>query len=233
MAESCQGKVLFSGWGVPAIFSFSAVSFLVSMASLQKQEDAGRVGMGVVAGKPPVWDNGARSPAGCLMPSLVFVPPHPVEVPREHVALFLAGSIEMGEAPDWQDALASTLMAHFSNLAVFNPRRPDWDASWPQDVNHAGFNGQVRWETDQIDAADIIVFYFAPGTLAPISLLELGLVAPCHGKNCTVVVVCPDGFWRKGNVDFIARKYGLLTVDDLAGVPGLLARDARLLATPV
>jgi len=40
---------------------------------------------------------------------------------------------------------------------------------------------------------------------APISLLELGLEA----KNKKVVVVCEDGFYRKGNVEIVCNKYDI------------------------
>jgi hypothetical protein len=53
--------------------------------------------------------------------------------------------------------------------------------------------------------------YFAPGTQAPITLLELGLVAP-SGK---LIVSCPDGFWRKGNVEIVCARFGVPVVDEL------------------
>ena len=55
-----------------------------------------------------------------------------------------------------------------------------------------------------------------PGTKSPITLLELGLHA---GKNPQkLVVCCPDGYWRKGNVDIVCRRCGVRqvpTLDDL------------------
>jgi hypothetical protein len=44
----------------------------------------------------------------------------------------------------------------------------------------------------------------APDTKAPISLLELGLFA----RSDRVVVGCPDGFWRRGNVEIVCQRYG-------------------------
>ena len=46
--------------------------------------------------------------------------------------------------------------------------------------------------------------YFSPGTKSPISLLELGLIV---NSDTLVIVYCPDGFWRKGNVDIVCDKY--------------------------
>lgn len=117
-------------------------------------------------------------------------------------SIFLAGSIEMGFAEDWQSELASRLLVDFN---VFNPRRDDWDSSWEQKFETPQFSQQVRWELDALDKADIILIYFSPNTKSPISLLELGLYAS-SGK---VHVVCPEGFWRKGNVDIVCNKYNI------------------------
>ena len=45
--------------------------------------------------------------------------------------------------------------------------------------------------------------YFDPNTKSPISLLELGLFA----KSGKLIVYCPEGFWRKGNVDVVCKRY--------------------------
>lgn len=47
--------------------------------------------------------------------------------------------------------------------------------------------------------------YFSPNTKSPISLLELGLFA----RSGKVRVVCPEGFWRKGNVDIVCQYYNI------------------------
>ena len=67
------------------------------------------------------------------------------------------------------------------------------------------------WELDKLKKASIIPMYFQPGTKSPITLLELGLFAD-SGK---LIVCCPDGFWRKGNVDIICREFNIEQVDSL------------------
>lgn len=52
--------------------------------------------------------------------------------------------------------------------------------------------------------------YFAPTTRAPITLLELGLFA----QSGRLVVCCPDGFWRKGNVEVVSARYGVPLTND-------------------
>lgn len=127
--------------------------------------------------------------------------------------VFLAGSIEMGKAIDWQ----TDLVSHFEDKEVIflNPRRDDWDSSWVQCISNPEFKSQVRWELEGIENADLVVFVFDPNTLSPITLLELGLVA---GLGRNALVYCPEPFWRKGNVDIVAEQYGLEVVDSLEEV---------------
>ena len=54
-----------------------------------------------------------------------------------------------------------------------------------------------------LEKADIIVFYFDPCTKAPVSMMELGL---CFWLS-KVIVCCTKGYWRKGNVEIVCRKY--------------------------
>src|SRR5262247_4510177 len=76
----------------------------------------------------------------------VIKPPAPLALPPGARAVFLAGSIEMGAAEDWQAALTDELRAR--DLVVLNPRRDDWDRSWAQSVHDPRFREQVEWELD-------------------------------------------------------------------------------------
>lgn len=124
-------------------------------------------------------------------------------------SVFLAGSIELGIAEDWQ-AYVENKLAEI-DILIFNPRREDWDSSWTQHKGDAHFRQQVEWELNALEHADVIAMYFAPSTKSPVSLLELGLFA--HTDK--LIVCCPDGFWRKGNVDIVCEKYSIMQVDTL------------------
>jgi nucleoside 2-deoxyribosyltransferase len=126
------------------------------------------------------------------------------------ITIFLAGSIEMGKAEPWQDKLANTDLAN-EKVILFNPRRTDWDSTWIQDPTEGTqFHRQVTWELDHIEKSDIVVFYFDPKTQSPITLLELGSCIG-HGKN--IIVCCPDGYFRKGNVVIACRRIGVEPVN--------------------
>lgn len=122
-------------------------------------------------------------------------------------SMFLAGSIEMGAAEDWQQKLTAELADH--NVTLFNPRRDNWDSSWEQSIDNPKFVEQVKWELSAIEQADVVVFYFDPATKSPITLLELGLCA----YSQKIIVCCPEGYWRRGNVEIVCQRYGITFTD--------------------
>lgn len=125
------------------------------------------------------------------------------------ISIFLAGSIEMDKAEDWQKKVASKFSKY--DITFFNPRRDSWDSSWKQDINDENFNYQVNWEMDHLEISDIILIYFEPNTKSPISLLELGLYADSN----KIIICCPDGFWRKGNIQIVSNRYNIPLYDDM------------------
>lgn len=127
----------------------------------------------------------------------------PPTSPHFSPSIFLAGTIDDGNSADWQFEFKEAT----KNLdcILFNPRRDDWDQSWDQCITNSTFREQVTWELDHLDKADLIIIYFAPGSQSPISLLELGLYA----SSKKLRVVCPSGFWRKGNVDIVCERYNI------------------------
>lgn len=140
----------------------------------------------------------------------VNAPDNPVMNTLLRHKIFLAGSIEMGVAENWQERMVRELK-DTKHLIIYNPRRDDWDSSWVQSIDNKQFNEQVTWELDKMEKSSIIPMYFQPGTKSPITLLEFGLFAQ-SGK---LIVCCPDGFWRKGNVDIVCREYEIECVDTL------------------
>jgi hypothetical protein len=133
--------------------------------------------------------------------ALVHQPPTRPSITRPAVILY--GSVLSDPDKDWQTSLSSWL----SDLPIdiLNPRRDDWDSSWVEDISFPKFKEQVDWEMDHATIADVIVFNFVPGSLSPISLLELGM----HAGTGKVVVCCPEGFYKRGNVQMVCLRYGI------------------------
>jgi hypothetical protein len=126
-------------------------------------------------------------------------------VPRR---IFLAGSIEMGAADDWQRELIGDLSKF--PVDVFNPRRSDWNSDWGPDSDEV--KNQIAWELDAMEQADLIAMYFDPHTKSPITLLELGLWA----RSGKLFVCIPTGYWRRTNVIETCRKYNVKYVESYA-----------------
>lgn len=118
-------------------------------------------------------------------------------------ALFLAGSIEMEPAEQWQKRVVEALK-DCKRLTIYNPRRDDWDSSWVQSIDNPQSREQVEWELDNLQRVNLVIFYFDPATKSPITLMELGMMS--NPWSPRALVVCPEGFWRRGNVEIFCNR---------------------------
>lgn len=134
--------------------------------------------------------------------------PEPYKHSDNDLTVFLAGSIEMGAAPDWQENISRFICD--LDIVVLNPRRDDWDSSQPQIYENKYFRDQVNWELDNLEQADIIFLYLHPETISPISLMELGK----HAED-RIIVCCPPGYFRKGNVGIFCKRYNIPLIESL------------------
>lgn len=146
----------------------------------------------------------------------------PVE--KETVSVFLAGSIEMNKAVRWQDRVQNELSGY--NINIYNPRREDWNSDWKQSISEPAFVEQVAWEVRHIEKADIVYFYIDPNTMSPITLWELGLMMKHAHK---IIVCCPEGYWRKGNIDVYSKIFGYALVDNFEVSMDLLKQKVERL----
>jgi len=150
----------------------------------------------------------------------ILKPPAPLDFGPDERSVFLAGSIDMGEAEPWQAEMERALAGE--DVVLLNPRRDEWDASWQQTIHDPTFREQVEWELSGQEQATLIAMHFAPASQAPITLLELGLFA----RSGKLIVSCPQGFWRRGNVEVVCDRYRVPLVESL---PALLGHVRRIL----
>ena len=137
----------------------------------------------------------------------------PEKVPLKQIlspakTIFLAGSIELGTASEWQTQVVEELSKQEKDAIIFNPRRDNWD----NNISEEGFAEQVNWELDHIEQADIKAFYFDPNTKSPVTMLELGLMLARYHNQC--VVCSPPGFWRRGNLEITCQRCGVKLLDN-------------------
>lgn len=155
--------------------------------------------------------------------STVVTSPEALPAQHDRPRVFLGGSIDMGTAPDWQKGMIEALGQ--DDVVILNPRRPDWNPKWRPEADEPEFRRQVEWELAALESADVIVLYLSPGSQSPVSLLEMGL----HARAGKLILLCPPGYRRKGNVDITAQRYGVEQVSDLpALIRATRARIAKL-----
>ena len=132
-------------------------------------------------------------------------------VPDSKFSIFLAGSIDQGNAFDWQKYICASMNDY--NVVLFNPRRDNWDNTLEQSLDNPIFVEQVTWEQYYLKLADYRIFVFTADSKAPITFFELGEFIDKPGIIC-----CLDGFYRKANVQITAALHGkvvLNTLDEL------------------
>jgi len=146
----------------------------------------------------------------------VIISPENLTIPStwtpESPYVFLAGSIQQGTAIEWQKEIMN--QCKDTDITFLNPRRDKWDVTLEQKITNKIFNEQVTWELDAMELADKIVVYIDPKTTSPITLMELGI----HANSNKICVCCPEGFYRKGNVDIVCKYYNIPMVDDIEGL---------------
>ncbi len=133
---------------------------------------------------------------------------YPTDKVKKVESIFLGGTIDMGVSIDWQAEIIEALKDIEVN--IFNPRRSNWDSSWVQKMSNPVFKHQVTWELSCLEKADLVIIYFAPNSQSPITLLEAGIF---HKKN--MILCCPEGFYRKGNIDIVCERYKIPLVETI------------------
>lgn len=112
------------------------------------------------------WNNEVNSTFSVVTPPSLFFP-------TAGAKIFLAGSINMGNAPDWQGEVIKYVKDTWTDcdVTIYNPRRTAAGTFTPEMEEE-----QVAWEVCMLQNVDYILMHLAAeGGVSPISLLELGL----------------------------------------------------------
>ena len=146
--------------------------------------------------------------------TITIKPPSRIRPDPNQESVFLAGAIDNGTARDWR----SELMEYFdgddryNGLVFYNPLADNWDPNLQMSITCERFEQQVNWELDMLRNAFLVVFFFPAESVAPISLFELGFV--CDEPD-RVMVVAEEGYWRRGNLEVICNRQGIVLGKDL------------------
>ena len=130
-------------------------------------------------------------------------------------SIFLAGTIDCGNSPDWQHDYVEKLKENVKKLPgilyVYNPRRDSGEGIQPGDIEE--MNYQITWELEHMEKASKIYMRILGDSKSPISLLELGLWA---GKDPTKIVVCCDpSYYRYQNIAVTCKKSSVMMIAEL------------------
>lgn len=109
----------------------------------------------------------------------------------EKPSLFLAGGIT--NCPDWQSEMVNKLDSNGFNIAVFNPRRKNYPKEDPNAEKE-----QITWEYSRLREAQVLLFWFSPGSENPIVLFELGSALE---RNVPILVGVDPNYSRKRGVE--------------------------------
>lgn len=136
--------------------------------------------------------------------AIVYTAPEPLVNVDWPFSVFLGGSIELGKAENWQKK-AIEILSEFDNIVILNPRRDDWNSSIdPADIYNGELAAQIKWELRAQKKAALRIYYFAAGSVSPITLLEFGLF---RDKN-NIIYVDPE-YKRRANVLYTVEEFDI------------------------
>lgn len=147
----------------------------------------------------------------------VIYPPTRRKADTNNISVFLAGSIDMGSARNWQNELVDEFESD-ENITFYNPRRPEGFFG-EQSLENDTFVEQVNWELDNISGADIVAMFITADSKAPISLLEFGYI--CGNKKIKHFAIAVEkGFYRRGNIEVMCNRFNVPLFEDLDDLVG-------------
>ncbi|OAA51557.1 hypothetical protein NOR_00150 [Metarhizium rileyi] len=156
--------------------------------------------------------------------TVIQAPDRPNDMTKPLV--FLAGTTTPTPEGDWRQNLIDRL-SHCA-ATFLNPCNRNWDSTWTEDSSDARWVEQIKWELDLLEGADVVVVMFHESTLAPISMLELGI----HIRSGKVIVCAMPGYAKRGNVEAVCARYAgefVTSEEELARVLEKRLRDESVL----
>jgi len=104
--------------------------------------------------------------------------------------IFVAGGIS--NTANWQNSMIELLSDE--GVVTYNPRREHYSTLEPKLLVE-----QITWEYENLQKADMILFWFSNQTLCPITLYELGRWG--NSSHKTIFVGIEPGYLRQQDVE--------------------------------
>lgn len=128
--------------------------------------------------------------------------PEKVELSKNDVSIFLAGSIELGKSENWRETFYKEFN-DYSDAILLDPVIDNWNKL----QNPAE---QINWEQDMLEVSDVIAMYINPNTKSPISLMEFGQFI----KSKKLIICCPEGFWKREYLEVMCERNDITLFDN-------------------
>ena len=132
--------------------------------------------------------------------NLTIVTPPRLFVRRSGAKIFLGGSIDLGNAPDWQGSITKYIDQSWGpeDVTVYNPRRLD---EFTSDLE----TEQAAWTISMLTLADYILLHLAGEGASPISTLELGMFI----DDPRLYLSIDDEYTRKEIIEYHYNCFGI------------------------
>jgi hypothetical protein len=157
---------------------------------------------------------------------MIITAPNMLTFQSHNYCVFLGGAIDNDAPRNWQTFVADILEQRINHVVLFNPCRVNWTPMGDQTTNNQNLRDQINWELDALMVCDTILMYLLPGSVSPISLLELGLYLRSNSK---LVVCCPDGFYWQTSIDITCQRAGVQVYRTIeAAIDEVVQRSKRL-----
>ena len=141
------------------------------------------------------WQNEVKS-------TLTIVGPPSLYLPTNGPSIFLAGSIDGGNAIEWQKEAIHYIEKSWidDDITIYNPRREiEYDSKWDAE--------QHAWGISFLEACDYILMHLSTKVgVSPISLLELGLYCKNQKLYLSIDEEYPKKFDVEVHYNFFAKK---------------------------
>lgn len=139
------------------------------------------------------WNNEIDTKLTTITPPSLFIP-------NSGPKIFLAGSIDGGQASNWRGNVTSYMETSWVevDITLYNPRRVD--EFLPEMENETAV-----WSMSMLNMADYILLHLTGDGASPISMLELGIFI----KDPKLFLSIDDDYSRKEVVEYHYNNFGI------------------------
>ncbi|KAF2270342.1 hypothetical protein CC78DRAFT_451341, partial [Lojkania enalia] len=89
------------------------------------------------------------------------------------------------------------------SITIFDQRSSDWHQTQRLGNSHTSSKKYLSWKLACLEEADVIALYLQPVLISSSDMLELRI----YSSSGKLVVCCPEGLWRRGDVEIVCQDF--------------------------